>query len=78
MKVNNLEIIYGLASRAKPYGISKSFSKFKIDLNQINQLGITEFDGAESYPWLNEDISYLNENNKINFILKSVIKIYTI
>ena len=70
MKVNNLEIIYGLASRARPYGISKSLSKFKIALNQINQLGITQFDGAESYPWLNEDITYLNENNTNKFYTK--------
>lgn len=70
MKVNNLEIIYGLASRAKPYGIAKSFSKYEIDLKQINKLGITEFDGAESYPWLNADISYLNENNKTKFYTK--------
>ncbi len=60
MKINDIELIYGLASRAKPYGISKSLSKNNLNLSSIRKIGIKEFDGAESYPWLKEDINYLN------------------
>ena len=70
MKINDIELIYGLASRAKPYGISKSLSKNNLNLSSIRKIGIKEFDGAESYPWLKEDINYLNTQIDTNIYTK--------
>ena len=70
MKIGNINIIYGLASRSKPYGISKSLSSDSLNLSLIEKLGIKEFDGAESYPWVKEDINFVNNNKEIKFYTK--------
>ena len=55
------ELIFGLANRVEPYGLSSKSSRHNFDLETVYSHGIDIFDGALAYPWLDSDIDYIND-----------------
>lgn len=57
------QLIFGLANRVVPYGLSCTSSSHVFDLVAVSDFGINIFDGALAYPWHESDIDYINDVN---------------